>query len=162
MTMVGVQMTKLEAELGATPVAALVVVADLRIRLHAEPVRHLAILSGLARQLLLDEERLVRRLRAGVRAWSGTGLRVSVLCVIRTGWLVGYNLPLSQMSGDGDGLLRGSKRWWTSVCREVDQRSTNNAMSTGSKSTDTLTAVTGSADRSRIRRRTHKRSDGGG
>ncbi len=38
----------LETELGAAPVATLVVVADLVVRLHAEPLRDLAVLARLA------------------------------------------------------------------------------------------------------------------
>lgn len=53
----------LEPELGTAPVTALVVVTDLAIRLHPEPVGNLTVLARLARQLLLNQERLVGRLR---------------------------------------------------------------------------------------------------
>jgi hypothetical protein len=59
--------TRLEAELGAAPVATLRIVADLVVRLVAEPLRDLPVLLCLAGELLLDHERLVSRLRARER-----------------------------------------------------------------------------------------------
>jgi hypothetical protein len=52
----------LKPELRATPMSALRVVANLVIRLVSEPVRDLSVLLRLARQLLLDQKRLVGRL----------------------------------------------------------------------------------------------------
>lgn len=59
----------LEAELGAAPMATLVIVADLVVGLHTEPIRGLSVLAGLPRKLLLDHEGFVGRL-GGSRGWN--------------------------------------------------------------------------------------------
>jgi hypothetical protein len=52
----------LKAELRATPVAALRVVADGVIRLIPEPLRNLTVLFRFLRELFLDHKRLLGRL----------------------------------------------------------------------------------------------------
>lgn len=70
------------AKLRATPMAALVVVPDLVIRLHAEPVWRLAVLARLPRELLLDHEGFVSRL------WDSSTREVytSVLADVRSAY----------------------------------------------------------------------------
>eukprot|EP00171_Calliarthron_tuberculosum_P008213 IDg8213t1 len=66
---------RLEAKLGTAPVAALVVVPDLIVRLHPEPLRDLAVLTRLTRKLLLNQESLMCRLCIASHQWHPLGQR---------------------------------------------------------------------------------------
>ena len=63
-------LSRLQAKLGASPVTALGVVADLRVRAKANPLRDGPVLLLLLGENALHAERLLRRLFMFIRVWN--------------------------------------------------------------------------------------------